>query len=104
MATAHRTRDLLLLLRSGATIRQVLGTVAAESTLVVVIGTALGLLVPAVALLAIRSALSELVGVPVALVIPWSTIGVVVTGCLGLALAASVLPARLALRAGRRTE
>lgn len=100
MATAHRTRELLLLLRSGATVRQVLASVAAESALVVLIGTTVGLVVPAVALLAIRSALSEQVGVPVELVIPWATTGVVVGGCLVLALAASVAPARLALRAG----
>jgi putative ABC transport system permease protein len=100
MATAHRTRELLLLLRSGATVRQVLASVAAESTLVVLIGTTVGLVVPTIALLAIRSALSEQVGVPVDLVIPWPTMGVVVGGCLVLALAASVAPARLALRAG----
>ncbi|MBE1489080.1 ABC transporter permease [Plantactinospora soyae] len=100
MATAHRTRDLLLLLRSGATVRQVLTSVAAESALVVLIGTTLGLVVPTVALLAIRSALSEQVGVPVDLVIPWPTIAAVVGGCLALALVASVLPARMALRAG----
>ncbi|GIG92351.1 ABC transporter permease [Plantactinospora endophytica] len=100
MATAHRARELLVLLRSGATVRQVLATVAAESALVVAIGTALGLLVPLVALLAIRSALSEQFGVPVDVVVPGPTIGLVVTGCLVLALAASVLPARLVLRAG----
>ncbi|AVT31811.1 ABC transporter permease [Plantactinospora sp. BC1] len=100
MATAHRARELLLLLRAGATVRQVLGTVAAESGLVLAIGTALGLLVPAVALLAIRSALSEQLGVPVGLVVPGWTIGSVVAGCVVLALAASVLPARLILRAG----
>ncbi|GAB3982470.1 FtsX-like permease family protein [Plantactinospora veratri] len=100
MATAHRARELLLLLRAGATVRQVLGAVAAESGLVLAIGTALGLLVPAVALLAVRSALSEQLGVPVALVVPGWTIGLVVTGCVVLALAASVLPARLILRAG----
>ncbi|MEQ4302075.1 ABC transporter permease [Plantactinospora sp. B6F1] len=100
MATAHRAGELLVLLRSGATRRQVLGTVAAETGLVLTIGTALGLLVPLVALLAIRSALSEQFGVPVELVIPGSTIGPVLAGCVVLALAASVLPARLLLRAG----
>ncbi|MFY1693323.1 ABC transporter permease [Plantactinospora sp. WMMB782] len=100
MATAHRARELLVLLRSGATVRQVLGTVAAESALVVAIGTALGLLVSTVALLAIRSALGEQFGVPVELVVPAPTIALVVSGCLSLALAASVLPARLILRAG----
>ncbi|MDG4788129.1 ABC transporter permease [Micromonospora sp. WMMD1102] len=100
MATVHRARELLVLLRSGATVRQVLGTVAAESALVVAIGTALGLLVSTVALLAIQSALGEQFGVPVELVVPAPTIGLVVSGCLLLALAASVLPARLILRAG----
>ncbi|MEN3615536.1 FtsX-like permease family protein [Plantactinospora sp. ZYX-F-223] len=100
MATAHRARELLVLLRSGATVRQVLATVAAESGLVLSIGTALGLLVSMVALLAIRSALSEQVGVPVELVVPGSTIGLLVAGCVVLAVAASVLPARLILRAG----
>ena len=100
MATGHRTRDFFVLLRAGATIRQVLGTVAAESVLVVGIGTVLGLLVPAVALPALRSALAEQAGAPVALVVPWSTIAAVLAVCLALALAASVLPARLALRVG----
>ncbi|GAA3771310.1 ABC transporter permease [Plantactinospora mayteni] len=100
MATAHRARELLVLLRSGATVRQVLGTVAAETGLVLAIGTALGLLVPTVALLAIRSALSEQFAVPVELVVPGSTIGLVVAGCAVLALVASVLPARLILRTG----
>ncbi|GAA3412239.1 FtsX-like permease family protein [Streptosporangium vulgare] len=45
MATASRTRDLTALRLAGATNRQVLGVMAAESALVVAIGTALGTMV-----------------------------------------------------------
>nr|BFD94976.1 hypothetical protein KitaXyl93_63360 [Kitasatospora sp. Xyl93] len=74
MATAQRTADFAVLRLSGATRRQVLRMVAAESTLAVGIGTR------------------------VDLALPWSTTALTVGVCLLLALPAGVLPARSALR------
>ncbi|KUL22474.1 ABC transporter permease [Actinoplanes awajinensis subsp. mycoplanecinus] len=100
MAAQGRASDLRTVRLAGATRRQVSGYVAAESTLVVLIGTLLGGLVALGALLAIRAGLSEQVGAAVPLVVPWPVIGLVVGLCLLLALAASALPTRRMLRAG----
>jgi len=98
MAAVNRTRDFQVLRLSGATSGQVAWTAAAESALVVAIGALLGGAVAFMALLSVREGLSEQAHAPVALVVPWSTIGGVVAGCLLLAVVASVVPARLALR------
>jgi putative ABC transport system permease protein len=98
MATADRRRDLAVLRMAGATRRQVLATVAGESALVVAVGTALGLAVAATALLGVRAGLTDRVGVPVDLVMDWPAVTAVCAACLVLALAASVVPAAVALR------
>ncbi|WP_405793111.1 ABC transporter permease [Streptomyces sp. NBC_01506] len=98
MATADRLPDFRVLRRSGATPRQLLGTVAGETVFVVAVGTLLGALVALPSLLGIRAGLSATLGVPVELVIPWTPILGAVAGCLALALTASVLPARAAVR------
>ncbi|GIH20567.1 FtsX-like permease family protein [Rugosimonospora africana] len=100
MATADRARDFTVLRLSGATTRQVLRIVAAESALAVGIGTVVGLTVAITALMAIRSGLSANLGTTVNLNLPWPTIVLSIGLCLFLALLSSVLPARLALRAG----
>jgi putative ABC transport system permease protein len=100
MATADRLGDFRVLRLSGASPRQVLGTVAGETVFVVALGALLGGLVALPSLLGIRAGLSGTLGVPVELVIPWTPVLAAVGGCLLLALAASVLPARAALRAG----
>ncbi|MEU8887778.1 ABC transporter permease [Streptomyces sp. NPDC048442] len=100
MATADRLADFRVLRLSGATPRQVLWTVAGETTFVVALGTLLGGLVALPSLLGIRAGLSGVLGIPVDLVIPWTPVLAAVGGCLLLALAASVLPARAALRRG----
>ncbi|MDX3226837.1 FtsX-like permease family protein [Streptomyces sp. ME19-01-6] len=97
MSTADRLRDLRLLRLSGATTRQVLGTVAAETTFVVALGSVLGALTALPSLLGIRAGLSGSLGAPVSLVVPAAPVAGAVAGCLVLALAASVLPARAAL-------
>ncbi|MEU8527793.1 FtsX-like permease family protein [Streptomyces sp. NPDC048629] len=84
--------------RSGATPRQLLGTVAAETGFVVALGAVLGALAALPSLLGIRAGLSGTLGVPVDMVVPWTPVLTAVAGCLLLALAASVLPARRALR------
>ncbi|MFG1610340.1 ABC transporter permease [Actinoplanes sp. NPDC049265] len=98
MATADRAPDFAVLRLSGATTRQVLRIVAAESALSVGIGTGLGLGVALVALLSIRSGLSARLGTDVSLNLPWSIMALTIGLCLVLALASSVLPARIALR------
>jgi putative ABC transport system permease protein len=98
MATVDRVRDFAVLRLSGATARQVLRMVAAEAVLVIGVGTVLGVVVATAALAGARSALAEDLGTPVTLVFPWAEAGLVVAVSLGLALAASVLPARLAMR------
>jgi putative ABC transport system permease protein len=98
MAAEGRMPDLRVVRLAGATRRQVVGYVAAESVLVVAIGALLGGVVAFGALLSIRAGLSEEVGAPVDLVVPWAVVGGVIGLCLVLALLATVLPTRRALR------
>ncbi|MEV4516309.1 FtsX-like permease family protein [Dactylosporangium sp. NPDC049525] len=100
MAAAGRAVDLRAVRLAGATRRQVLRLVTAESALVVLIGAVLGGGVALVALLSIRAGLSEQVGAPVALVVPWQVVSGVVGLCLLLAIVASVVPTVRLLRAG----
>ncbi|MFK4270177.1 FtsX-like permease family protein [Streptomyces milbemycinicus] len=97
MSTADRLRDLRLLRLSGATLRHVLWTVAAETTFVVALGSVLGALAALPSLLGVRAGLSGTFGVPVRLIVPAAPVAAAVAGCLVLALAASVLPVRVAL-------
>ncbi|WP_433519616.1 FtsX-like permease family protein [Nonomuraea sp. CA-143628] len=101
MATADRTTDLRVLRLSGATTAQVLRTVALESTLVVAIGALLGIVVAVTALVGIATGLSNMIGMTVGMILPWPIIGAVIGICLVLAVAASVIPARAALRPSR---
>ncbi|GAA3412188.1 ABC transporter permease [Streptosporangium vulgare] len=94
MATASRTRDLTALRLAGATNRQVLGVMAAESALVVAIGTALGTMVALPALLRMRAGLATSIGAPVPLVVPWPVILALVVACLLLAAVTSMLTVR----------
>lgn len=102
MSTADRLPDLRLLRLVGATPRQVLWTVAAETAFVVALGSVLGALTALPSLLGLRAGLSGTLGVPVRLVVPVTPVAAAVAGCLVLALAASVLPARAALAKAAR--
>lgn len=62
------------------------------------IGSALGIAVALPGLYGIASGLADDVGVDVAVRLPWSTTLAVIGTCLAIALAASVLPARRAMR------
>ncbi|MFH9061359.1 FtsX-like permease family protein [Streptomyces coeruleorubidus] len=101
-ATAGRVRDLRVLRLSGATPRQVLLTLAAETCCVVALGAALGLAAAAPALFGMAEGLRRELGLPVELSVAWPWVAGVVAGCLLLATAATVLPARAALRRMRR--
>ncbi|MEV6801381.1 FtsX-like permease family protein [Micromonospora rifamycinica] len=98
MAAAGRVADLRLIRLAGATRRQVIWLVTAESALVVLIGALLGGAVAFVGLLSVRAGLTEQTGVPVDLVVPWSVVGGVVALCLLLAVLASALPTLRSLR------
>ncbi|SCE77930.1 putative ABC transport system permease protein [Micromonospora coriariae] len=93
LAAAGRAADLRLIRLAGATRRQVIWLVTAESALVVLIGALLGGAVAFAGLLSIRAGLAEQVGAPVDLVVPWPVVGGVVGLCLLLAVVASALPA-----------
>ncbi|MFG2076151.1 FtsX-like permease family protein [Nonomuraea maritima] len=97
-SAAGRARDLAVLRLAGATRRQVLGTVAAESALAVLLGTGLGLVVALPALLGMRGAFATAMNADVPLVVPWPLIAGVVAACLVLAAGATVLAARPSAR------
>ncbi|GGX17037.1 ABC transporter permease [Streptomyces lomondensis] len=97
MAASDRTRDLAVLRLAGATRWQVLRLTGAEALTVVAAGALLGLLVTAVNLAGLASALA-LLSVRPALTLPWQALGTTVTACALLALTAAVVPAALALR------
>ncbi|WP_030487162.1 ABC transporter permease [Micromonospora chokoriensis] len=98
LAAAGRAADLRLIRLAGATRRQVVWLVTAESALVVLIGALLGGAVAFVGLLSIRAGLAEQVGAPVDLVVPWPVVAGVVGLCLLLAVLSSVLPTWRMLR------
>ncbi|MEO3756310.1 FtsX-like permease family protein [Streptomyces sp. B6B3] len=97
-ATADRARDLRTLRLSGATPRQVLRAIAVETCCVIALGAALGLAVATPALFGIVHGLRANLGVPVELSVDWPWASGAAGACLLLGLAASVLPARAALR------
>ncbi|MFF7606414.1 FtsX-like permease family protein [Streptomyces parvulus] len=97
MATSDRVRELAALRLTGATGRQVLRLVGAESLTVVAVGALLGLVVAALNLAGMWGAL-RLLSVHTAIELPWAELGVVTASCAVLAVAASVAPAGLALR------
>ncbi len=101
MATSDRARDLAALRLAGATRRQVLGTVGAEALLVVSVGAILGLLVAALNLLGMWSALRVL-SVRTSLALPWPALATTTAACAALAVASALFPAALSLR--RRTN
>ncbi len=97
MATSERVRELAALRLAGATSRQVLRFVAAETLAVVGVGALLGLAVAGLNVLGIWGALAAL-GVWSWPVIPWTELATATGACAVIALAATVLPAALALR------
>jgi putative ABC transport system permease protein len=93
MATARRAGDFRRLRLAGATPRQVLSAVAAESTVAVAIGAVLGGVSALVALWGAVQGLRAQTGLPVGLHIPWSIGSTAVAACVVLALLSSILPA-----------
>lgn len=101
-STAGRVRDLRVLRLSGATPRQALLTLAAETCGVVSLGATLGLAVATPALFGTVYGLREQLGLPVELSVAWPWVTGTAAGCLLLGTTATILPARAALRRMQR--
>ncbi|MEU6341053.1 ABC transporter permease [Streptomyces sp. NPDC046977] len=97
MATSDRVRELAVLRLAGATRRQVLRLVGAESLVVVAVGTLLGLAVAVLNLAGMRWALA-LLSVSAPIELPWAAVGAAAGACAVLAVLASTVGAGLALR------
>ncbi|MBD0707656.1 ABC transporter permease [Streptomyces sp. CBMA291] len=97
MATSVRGAELGALRLAGATRFQVLRVVTGEAVLAVGIGTLLGLAVTALVLGTLGAGLAAL-SAPVALALPWGTVGTAAGVCTTTAVAASALPAWRATR------
>jgi putative ABC transport system permease protein len=94
MSTADRVREFALLRLSGATRRQVLRMVRGEALLVAAVAAALGSAIAAVTLVPFSVGMTDS-AMPY---VPPLWYGAVLAGAALLALAASLIPARLALR------
>ncbi|MCX5391518.1 ABC transporter permease [Streptomyces sp. NBC_00094] len=92
MATSVRGGELASLRLAGATRAQILRVVTGEAALATAIGTLLGLAVTAVVLGTLGAGLASL-SAPVALALPWATVGAAAAVCATVAVAASALPA-----------
>ncbi|GAB2587365.1 ABC transporter permease [Streptomyces capparidis] len=101
-ATADRARDLRVLRLSGATNRQVLLALTAETLCVVTLGAVLGVAAAVPALLGTVHGLRQELGLPVEPTVDWRALTGTVAACLLLGTAATALPARTALRRMRR--
>lgn len=101
MSTGDRLRDFATLRLTGGTRRQVLRVVAVETLLVVATAAALGLIATALTqyatVLLIENRILDATQ-HAAYRLPWSALGGSAAVCLVLALTASLVPARLALR------
>ncbi|GAA2879852.1 hypothetical protein Acy02nite_26540 [Actinoplanes cyaneus] len=97
MSTADRARDIAVLRLGGATPRQVLTVIAAETGTVVTLGVLLAAAVTAAMLAGLRSRLAELV-TTAEIAAPWAVIAAVTGVCVLVAFAASLIPAALLLR------
>ncbi|MBT2441045.1 FtsX-like permease family protein [Streptomyces sp. ISL-36] len=92
MATSVRGGELASLRLAGATRTQILRVVTGEAALAVTVGTVLGLGVTAVNLAALGTGLAAL-SAPVALSVPWGTVGAAAGLCAVVAVGAAALPA-----------
>jgi putative ABC transport system permease protein len=102
MTVADRRRELALLRLAGATRRQVLGTVLAETLMCVAAGTAVGLLATAVSIGGSWAALRPLIGPAMPLTVPWLMLAALTGVCAVVAVLSASLPATLALGQAHR--
>jgi putative ABC transport system permease protein len=97
MTVADRRRELALLRLAGATRRQVLGAVLAETLMCVATGVAVGLLATVLSVGGSWVALRLLIGPAMPLVVPWVVLAALVGVCVVVAVVAAGLPAGLTL-------
>jgi putative ABC transport system permease protein len=97
MAASQRRRDLAVLRLTGVTTPQVLRALAWESAMVLTVGVGFGAIAAAASVLGTWGALTQLSDAA-RLVVPWGWLLTVVGAAAAVALLASLLPARLALR------
>lgn len=97
MSTADRARDIAVLRLGGATPRQVLTLIAAETGTVVAVAVLLAAGVTTALLLGLRARLHDLIAT-VEITAPWALIGGITAACVLVAFAASLIPAALLLR------
>jgi putative ABC transport system permease protein len=102
MTVADRRRELALLRLAGATRRQVLGTVLAETLMCVAAGTAVGLLATAVSIGGSWAALRPLIGPAMPLTVPWLMLAALTGVCAVVAVLSTSLPTTLALGQAHR--
>ncbi|WP_179272159.1 ABC transporter permease [Rhodococcus sp. 05-2254-6] len=98
MSAYRRRLDTAVLKMSGGTDRQLMSMAVGETAVVVLIGSALGLIVTVPPLLAMAAGLSRVTETQVGLQIEWSTVLGVIAGCFALASAATVAVTRRGLR------
>lgn len=97
MSTSDRARDIAVLRLGGATPRQVLGLIAAETSIVVTVAVLLAAVVSAGPLLSLRAHLADLIP-GAAITAPWQLlIGITALAALA-AFVASLIPAALLMR------
>lgn len=98
MSAYRRRADFAVLRASGGTDRQLLTTAVGETGVIVLVGSALGVMVTVPPLLAMAVGLSQVTETEVVLQMSWSTVLWVVSGCWALATAATVVVTRRGLR------
>ncbi|MDZ7918282.1 MAG: ABC transporter permease [Rhodococcus sp. (in: high G+C Gram-positive bacteria)] len=89
MSSHRRRSEAAVIKASGGSNRHVLATAVGETSLVVSIGSVLGVMVTALPLLGMAAGLSDLTGTEAGLHVDWFTVTWVVAGCLALASTAS---------------
>jgi putative ABC transport system permease protein len=102
MTVADRRRELALLRLAGATPRQVLGTVLAETLMCVAAGATVGLLATTVSIGGSWISLHHLIGPVMPLTVPWVVLAALTGACVLIAALSATLPTALALSHARR--
>jgi putative ABC transport system permease protein len=92
MSTSGRRSELALLHKTGATRRQIVWFIAAESLVLTLLGIVLSAVVSCLVLGCLSLALAGEVG-SVSIVLPWPLVGAILAGCVLIAVLASTLPA-----------
>ena len=103
MSAAGRRPELALLHTAGALRRQVVWFMAAESLALTLTGVLLSAVVSGLVLGGVYAALAGGTG-SVPIVLPWPLLGMILAGCVAIAVLAATLPAWFQLRPARRVK